>query len=129
MILNYKRVIYLIENNIPLPKSYKEEDYNEYMIYANMLYVAERSNSNMYKNLIDHKKSWIEGFNRQQEEEQKGEVEVDVEGGVEGGGSKSQRRHRRHRKLVRKTRRGRKSKSKTHRRRSARKNKKYTRKR
>lgn len=47
---------------------------------------------------------------------------------VEGGGSKSRRRHRRHRKPVRKTRRGRKSKSKTHIRRSTRKHKKYTRK-
>ena len=44
------------------------------------------------------------------------------------GGSKSRRRHRRHRKPARKTRRGRKSKSKTHRRRNACKNKKYTRK-
>jgi hypothetical protein len=42
------------------------------------------------------------------------------------GGSKTRRRHPRHRKPVRKTRRGRKSKSKTHIRRSARKNKKYT---
>lgn len=48
---------------------------------------------------------------------------------VEAGGSKSRRRHPRHRKPVRKTRRGRKSKSKTHRRRNACKNKKYTRKR
>jgi hypothetical protein len=48
---------------------------------------------------------------------------------VEAGGSKSRRRHPRHRKPVRKTRRGRKSKSKTHIRRSARKNKKYTRRR
>ena len=52
-------------------------------------------------------------------------------GAVEGG-SKSRRRHRRHRKPVRKTRRGRtrksKPKSKTHRRRRIHKNKKYTRK-
>lgn len=48
---------------------------------------------------------------------------------VKAGGSKSRRRHPRHRKPVRKTRRGRNSKSKTHRRGSARKNKKYTRRR
>jgi len=48
---------------------------------------------------------------------------------LEEGGSKSRRRHPRHRKPVRKTRRGCKSKSKTHRRGSIRKNKKYTRKR
>lgn len=48
---------------------------------------------------------------------------------VEAGGSKSRRIHPRYRKPVRKTRRGRKSKSKTHRRRNAHKNKKYTRKR
>jgi hypothetical protein len=47
---------------------------------------------------------------------------------VEAGGSKSRRRYRRHRKPARKTRRGRKSKPKTHRRRNACKNKKYTRK-
>jgi len=45
---------------------------------------------------------------------------------LQAGGSKTRRRHPRHRKPVRKTRRGRKSKSKTHIRRSARKNKKYT---
>lgn len=48
---------------------------------------------------------------------------------LEEGGSKTRRRHRRHRKLVSKTRRGCKSKPKTHRRRNAHKNKKYTRKR
>ena len=136
MILNCKRVIYLIENNITLPETYEKKNYNQYMIYANMLYVAENDLLNPLNNkILEHKKSWIEGFNRQQEEEQK-ERELKVD--VEGGGSKSQRRHRRHRKPARKTRRGRtrkskvKSKTKTHRRRRhsrVRKHKKYTRKR
>ena len=106
IILNYKRIIYLIKNNIPLPENYEKYD----LVYAFTLNLAEKDSSNpMYKKLLEHKEEWIEGFNKQQEEELQ-------EISPLGGGSKSRRRHRR--KPARKTRRGRtrKTKSKTHRR-------------
>jgi hypothetical protein len=107
IILNYKRIIYLIKNNIPLPENYKKYD----LVYAFTLNLAEKDPSNpRYKKLLEHKEEWIEDFNKQQEEEELQEISpLD-------GGSKSRRRHRR--KPARKTRRGRirKSMSKTHRR-------------
>jgi len=130
---------YLITHKIPIPV-----EFNKYMMYANLLvqYIVNKD-----KNILtDHSDKWMPEFKTwigdknniilsmtddltKKEESVEGPGEVE---GTEEGGSKSRRRHRRHRKPVRKTRRGRtrksKPKSKTHRRRRIHKNKKYTRK-
>ena len=102
MILRYKKLIYLITNNVPLPEGYVRYD----LVYPNMVHVAETEPNTKikkyYEGLLDHRDRWIQEFNKQQQQQQ-GEGE---------GGSKSRR------KAARKTRC--KTKTNTHRRRHSR---------
>jgi hypothetical protein len=67
MILNCKRIIYLIEKDVDLPENYEKYD----LAYAFTLNLAEKHPSFPgYKKLLEHKESWIEGFNEQQEEKE-----------------------------------------------------------